>query len=164
MNSAWLCNSAKFNKLCKFQYLSLKEALHASFLCGFFPLYFLETGSKWSCLLWNFIMRLWHLENITFCVCVKRIMLYNCLCSSSLSSSRFSASHARDFGTANQYSWFWKSLSTWPTEVVSSVFFYLGFHSQLVTNHSNAEDWGINSSWSINSSLPLPHAPQTLMH
>ena len=39
-----------------------------------------------------------------FCVCVKRIKLCNCLCSSS-PSFRFSASRDLDFKIINQYSW-----------------------------------------------------------
>ena len=41
-----------------------------------------------------------------YCVSMKRIILCNCLCS----SSHFFASRVRDFGIINRYSWFWKSL------------------------------------------------------
>ena len=37
--------------------------------------------------------------------------LCNCLCSSFFSFSRFSANHIWDFGIANRYSWFWRSLT-----------------------------------------------------
>ena len=47
--------------------------------------------------------------NFTYCVCVKRKMLCNCLCC--CYSSCFSASRVWDFRIVNQYSWFWKSLN-----------------------------------------------------
>ena len=42
------------------------------------------------------------------CICMKRITLCNCLCSTFFPSFRFSASLVRDFGIVNRYSWFWK--------------------------------------------------------
>ena len=44
-----------------------------------------------------------------FCVCVKRIMLWNCLYSPS--PSYFSDSRIQNFGNVNRYSWYWKSLN-----------------------------------------------------
>ena len=48
-------------------------------------------------------------QNMIYCVCVKGITLYRCLCSSAYCCC-FSASHVRDFGIVNCYSWARKSL------------------------------------------------------
>ena len=63
-----------------------------------------------------------------FCVCVKRIMLCNCLCSSSC----FSASRVWNFGVVNRYSWFWNSVNmvNWGGEFS----FFQGIHVKTYKN------------------------------
>ena len=61
----------------------------------------------WTCcFVLNVICGKKYIQQIYFCVCVKGIILCNCLCSSSFLSSRFSASiinNIREFGEKNHF-------------------------------------------------------------